>query len=166
MLETKCQENARAIAQQIKSSSDSDVTVTQILTSGTKIGTIAVGDTTTDLYCETVPTPETPISVESDGEKTNAQLLNTLYSMIDASKINENSIFTYTVGTAKYVFKIAQIESGSVYDFVNSRLTTTATIVEQIHLASSSEATISNNGTITNNSSNVPSSGRVYQIMY
>lgn len=93
MLELKCQENARAIAQQIKSSgSGSDVTVTQVvesgtkiatigvddvstdlyapevavtqvLSSGTKIGTIAVGDTSTDLYCETVPTPPTPETV-------------------------------------------------------------------------------------------------------
>lgn len=60
-LETKCQENARAIAQQMKNSggSGSDVTVTQVLTSGTKIATIKVDDDSTDLYCETVPaTPE------------------------------------------------------------------------------------------------------------
>ena len=58
MLETKCQENARAIAQQMKKSgggSGSDVTVTQVLASGTKIATIKVDDDSTDLYCETVP---------------------------------------------------------------------------------------------------------------
>ena len=62
MLETKCQENARAIAQQMKNSgggSGSEVTVTQVLASGTKIATIKVDDDSTDLYCETVPaTPE------------------------------------------------------------------------------------------------------------
>lgn len=61
-LETKCQENARAIAQQMKNSgggSGSEVTVTQVLASGTKIATIKVDDASTDLYCETVPaTPE------------------------------------------------------------------------------------------------------------
>lgn len=57
MLETKCQENARAIAQQIRSGggSGSDVTVTQVLASGTKIATITVDEESTDLYCETVP---------------------------------------------------------------------------------------------------------------
>lgn len=58
MLETKCQENARAIAQQIKKSgggSGSEVTVTQVLASGTKIATIKVDDDSTDIYCETVP---------------------------------------------------------------------------------------------------------------
>lgn len=58
MLETKCQENARAIAQQMKNSggSGADVTVTQILSTGTKIATITVGEESTDLYCETAPT--------------------------------------------------------------------------------------------------------------
>ena len=55
MLELKCQENARAIAQQIKSSgSGSDVTVTQVVESGTKIATIGVDDVSTDLYAPEV----------------------------------------------------------------------------------------------------------------
>ena len=58
MLEVKCQENARAIAQQMKNSgggSGSEVKVTQVLSSGTKIATIKVDDDSTDLYCEAVP---------------------------------------------------------------------------------------------------------------
>lgn len=74
MLELKCQENARAIAQQMANGgSGSDVTVTQVLTSGTKIATIAVGDDSTDLYCETVVDTlsglsDIDISSPSDGE--------------------------------------------------------------------------------------------------
>lgn len=56
MLELKCQENSRAIAQQMTSGgSGADVSVTQVLSSGTKIATIEVDDVSTDLYCETVP---------------------------------------------------------------------------------------------------------------
>lgn len=56
MLEVKCQENSRAIAQQMTSGgSGADVSVTQVLSSGTKIATIEVDDVSTDLYCETVP---------------------------------------------------------------------------------------------------------------
>ena len=121
MLELKCQENARAIAQQMTSGGGgSDVTVTQVvesgtkiatievddvetdlyapevavtqvLSSGTKIATIAVGDTSTDLYCETVPTPETPVYVTADGVKTYSQLLDELYALIDSSKISYKS---------------------------------------------------------------------------
>lgn len=57
MLEVKGQLNALGVAQQVKASggSGSDVTVTQVLESGTKIATIKVDDDSTDLYCETVP---------------------------------------------------------------------------------------------------------------
>ena len=56
MLETKCQENARAIAQQMKNGgSGSDVEVTQIQATGTKIATIEVDDVSTDLYAPDFP---------------------------------------------------------------------------------------------------------------
>ena len=149
MLELKCQENARAIAQQIKSSgSGSDVTVTQVvesgtkiatigvddvstdlyapevsvtqvLSSGTKIGTIAVGDTSTDLYCETVPTPETPITATGDGVKTYAEILNGLYAEIDSSKVTSSTKLTMVSATIT-VYATLESADSSTYNFVCS----------------------------------------------
>lgn len=68
MLEVKGQLNALGVAQQVKNSggSGSDVTVTQVLESGTKIATITVDEESTDLYCETVPSTYDADDVDYD----------------------------------------------------------------------------------------------------
>lgn len=71
---SKCQENAKSLAQVIFRGLDdiadnlpdspgggSEVSVTQVLSSGTKIATITVDDTPTDLYA---PTPTAPTDVD------------------------------------------------------------------------------------------------------
>ena len=71
---SKCQENAKSLAQVIFRGLDdiadnlpehpgggSDVSVTQVLSSGTKTATITVDDTPTDLYA---PTPSAPTDVD------------------------------------------------------------------------------------------------------
>lgn len=161
MLETKCQENARAIAQQMKNGgSGSDVTVTQVLSSGTKIATITVGDTSTDLYCETVPTPETPISVTADGVKTYSQLLDDLFALIDSTKITESS----TLNKDNIIYHIGNISS-SQYDFGSI----TVKHVNGIRLkASGSEFTDLNmtTTTYTDVTSQVATANETFTIMY
>ena len=192
MLELKCQENARAIAQQIKSSgSGSDVTVTQVvesgtkiatigvddvstdlyapevavtqvLSSGTKIATIAVGDTSTDLYCETVPTPETPISITADGVKTIGALLNELFALIDGTKIKNTSKLIYG---DTLVYNLSLL-SDTEYQFTWFSMTTSVTMRLISLKTSDSKYSTAVGTTVTDSSSNVPTANTTIEIIY
>ena len=95
-----------------------EVSVTQVLESGTKIATIAVGDTSTDLYCETVPTPETPITATGDGVKTYAEILNGLYAQIDPTKVTASTKLTM-VASSITVYASLESSNSSEYTFVS-----------------------------------------------
>lgn len=166
MLETKCQENARAIAQQIKSGgSGSDVTVTQVLSSGTKIATIAVGDVSTDLYCETMPTPETPISVTADGVKTMSALLDELYALIDATKLNEKSVFVMDAGTSINYYNYSG--KSSLIRFTGITMSASTFYASQYDIKSTGSNWFSCTGsTVSDVSSTVVTSGTILSIIY
>ena len=192
MLELKCQENARAIAQQIKSSgSGSDVTVTQVvesgtkiatigvddvstdlyapevsvtqvLSSGTKIATIAVGDTSTDLYCETVPTPGTPVSVTGDGVKTYTQVCNELFALIDSTKISHTTFLELDSGTNKYYSFICRVGSDYCFEINNPNGRTYFKIASTSEVSSFAYST----ATYTDASSSVFPSGQILNLYY
>ena len=195
MLELKCQENARAIAQQMSNGgSGSDVTVTQVvesgtkiatisvddvgtdiyapevsvtqhLASGTKIATIAVGDVSTDVYCETVPTPETPVSVTGDGVKTARTLLDELYAQIDASKLTEKSVFVMDSGTSKNYYACTGIST--LFRFTGMVMSSTTFYASQFDLRSTNSDWLSCTGsTVSDSSSTVVASGTVLSIVY
>jgi len=114
------------------------------------------------------------ISVPSDNVKTWSQLLDSLFALIDSSKINEKSVFEYeAVGITKTVYHVAEIiESPKTYAF--TRVDVNASVSQTARLgikASGSTNHIVNSmvgGSIVfaDGSNNVVAGGRVIRIIY
>lgn len=71
------------------------------------------------MYNEMMPvtypyTARESISIASDGVKTNSQLLNGLYALIDTNKLTGNSFITWSSSTSTLVYMLRNITTTSV----------------------------------------------------
>ena len=103
------------------------------------------------------------ISVTADGVKTYTQLLNELYALVDRSKLSGNSYFTGAYGI---VARCNGIQT-SYIGFNSADVEQTALKSTSFGLKPSDSFVYSFNGTtVTNNSSNVVTSGTVLKVVY
>ena len=102
------------------------------------------------------------ISVTADGVKTASALLDDLFALIDASKINAKSVLMYGINP----YQINAISAGG-YEFTMTICTASNTLVESLYAQTSGSTYYrSNNGTITNLSSTVPTASTVIELIY
>lgn len=136
----------------------------------TKVGTAVLTTTAPDL-CGAVNELNAKVGggsvyVTADGVKTNSQLLDELYALVDASKVSLNSTLNITTGTSEAIHnmnnKTATLYSYSRVDADSSHLRVRALHV----LASSSEYRSLEDTTVTDVSSSIPSAGTVFTITY
>ena len=104
------------------------------------------------------------VSITADGVKTYGQVLDDLFALVDASKINTKSSLVIESGSTKYVFGIESI--GVAFSFSAVRQTASATTIEELVVASSSSYVTSYNGTVTDSTNNAASSGMIFTIVY
>ena len=106
--------------------------------------------------------PSGEVSITADGVKTNSQICDDLYALIDQAKLNRNSYFEF--GTQTY--RLASFEA-SDYVFSMSIVESASYTTRSFHVKSSgSEAYFDTNGTIADRSSNAPTAGTVFKIVY
>lgn len=173
----------------------STVSVTQIQSTGTKIATVTVDGTPTDLYSPKASVTQTvasgteiaevdgtkiyipdagSVSVAGDGTKTWSQLLDELFALIDSSKITTKSTFEYNaVGTLNTIYHILEVgESPKAYSFTRNDVNSSALQIGKVTIKASGsvyEAGVSAVGgatTYTNASAIAVGSGRVLKIVY
>lgn len=170
----------------------SDVTVTQVVSTGTKIASIKVDDDITDLYAPNATVTQTvasgteiakvdgtsiyipdagSVSVTADGSKTYTQLLNQLYALIDATKINAKSIFEM-IGSdgVVTVFPCTYVSTTQI-NFVGSTGSVNGFSINAFNIKSSdsdrASCVLSTSGiTLTSLGSSIPTSGYVFKVIY
>lgn len=103
------------------------------------------------------------VSVTGDGTKTYTQLLNELYALVDRTKLDGKSYF---IGAYGLVAKINGIQT-SYIGFNSTDVELNALKSTSIGLKPSASFAYSfNRTTVTDNSSNVPTSGTVLKVVY
>lgn len=108
--------------------------------------------------------PSGSVSVTADGAKSNATLLNGLYALIDSSKITKDTKLLEYKGGAVYYHYFSRTD-GTSYSF--SRLGVSSTLdAITIKVGTASTYWQSSNLTQTNQSSTVPASGTIFEIVY
>ena len=108
------------------------------------------------------------VSVTADGVKTYTQLFNSLYALVDMSKVRTETKLIWDLGTAKIIFVMAEIRAGEVRFY---RLTIGASdgALDNITVSNSStwyRCNLATNNSYTNRSSNVPMNGHTFTIQY
>lgn len=102
------------------------------------------------------------VEVTADGVKTFSQLFDSLYALIDRTKITKDATITYD----GYYSKIME-DTGSVIKLCNSLVTPSVYEMRCYHLtASGSQLLFNSNGTVSDISSSVPTSGKKIVFYY
>ena len=111
---------------------------------------------------------EDSVSVTADGVKTYKALLNELYALIDIAKLSPKSTFD-TVRGANYFlsYQIAYVDS-TQFEFSSSNVSSPNQYTINLVTINSNNSSfiIHTNGTNTDNSSGVPTSGWKLKITY
>lgn len=167
----------------------SEVSVTQIQTTGTKIATVTVDSVGTDIYAPKASVTQTvasgteiaevdgtkiyipdagSVSVTADGVKTWATLLATLFSLIDFSKVTSN---TYgEIITSLGINRLNNHYQRTANDyivFVDTELETNYVRVNQYKLASTGVYLAnSSSTTVSDRSTQIPTNGTIIKIVY
>lgn len=113
------------------------------------------------------------VSVTGDGVKTNAQLLNALFALVDMNKISSNSkLILYIASTPAEQYIPLTYKSATELIFSSSNLTTSALSLGRFDVkvtgSESYSGSITSGGslTITSTSSNVLTTGWKYEVVY
>lgn len=103
------------------------------------------------------------VSVTADGTKTYTQLLNSLFTLIDFSKVKTTS----ALATGTNVMSVVAIDGTSKIGFTNLSVGASAWFASYSEVTNSSSLfrTV-NNGTITDRSATAPASGTVFTLYY
>lgn len=108
------------------------------------------------------------VQVTSDGVKTWSQMFDSLYALIDRTKLTHQSVLIINTG----FYRPVNYQAGGDLDFCMSIARANALQVHTITLKSSGSVFVTDNAVVgggtmtTDNSSNVPSSGVVFTIFY
>lgn len=122
----------------------------------------------------TLKGPES-VSVTADGVKTNNQLLNSLFSLVNLNKINKDcALFVWISSTAYNRIPLTYLSTSGVPQilFTSASTTDADVYISRYDLQTSNsrliQAQIHASGTpvITNHASSVPASGTKYEIQY
>lgn len=111
-----------------------------------------------------VPVPG-DVSVTADGVKTNRQLLDALYALIDFTKLTKNSKISYNVGTTHNYYELIAVDDTTV-QYSKATATSNWGIQHVILRASGSDFYQCSAGNITNAQATVPTTGIVWKIEY
>lgn len=103
-------------------------------------------------------------TVTANGVKTYKQILETLYPLIDASKITPNAVIVEDAGTFKNVCPVVRIDN-TRYNFTRVYLSTTLDSM-MFEVGSTSSFKQGTGNTISDASAVVPANGRTYKIIY
>ena len=114
------------------------------------------------------------VSVASDGVKTWSQLLNSLFALIDGSKVNDNSVLEYdAVGISKTFYRsIGVAESPKTYTFSRCGGSAINSSITEINIKSSGStnysviATVGGSITYGDVSNQPVNGGRVIRLVY
>ena len=107
------------------------------------------------------------VSVTADGVKTYATILNELYGLADLTKISAKSYIDYCNVNYHELFSLQIMNANSVYVF--ACITSSASgILAEIYTVRSSSSSYEDvyGSTVTNKSTQVPVSGRVFTLYY
>lgn len=105
------------------------------------------------------------VSVTADGVKTRKQLLETLHTLIDYSKLNEKSVLEFD---GYGVFFMTTIGANNA-TFSRVRVGTTFLMVDEYTVASTASAyqgAVANGYTRTDESATVIASGKIFKLIY
>lgn len=110
--------------------------------------------------------PPEKVSVTADGVKTYAQLLGTLRTLVDSSKVTIQSVFEEIGATYKKYYYLTAI-SGTQVIFARNTVSLTAIYNEIVSIDNGSGTYFRAEGSsIYNNSSSIPASGVILNIYY
>jgi len=108
--------------------------------------------------------PRESVSVTADGSKTYAQVLNSLYALVDFSKTTDFSLLTQTTSTYTTQYTMALRLSNQLY-FTRTVITSNVPSVEELSVTGTSYFHRANSS-YTDVSSQVPASGTKFTIYY
>lgn len=141
----------------------SEVAWTQIQASGTKIAEIEIDGDKTSVYAPTGASGS--VSVTADGVKTNSQLLDELFALIDISKLNGKSAFSIIGSNSTECFNI--ISFNATRCVITQTGIQSNTPIYALIIAKASASTYGEYLESYNNlSSTVPRSGTIFKIEY
>lgn len=107
------------------------------------------------------------VSVTADGVKTYSQLLDSLFALIDFSKITENSVVKISSSTVMQVYTMSVMHPNTdMHLFRLARSGSQCVETVTVLLPSGSTMGYWTGGTYTNESGNAPASGRVIAFCY
>lgn len=111
------------------------------------------------------------VSVVADGVKTYAQLLNSLYALVDTDRIGRNSAVVREVGNSLLVYRLRFIDSSHqyiIFDFSGVDISTAGNVATQTFTIQSSNSTykVLSAGSYSDNSSAVPTNGTTLTLYY
>lgn len=106
------------------------------------------------------------VSVTANGVKTTAQLLNELYALIDATKVNRNSKIERTTNTGVVIYDFNYAEANEYYFTSVTVFDTFVSFDTAVVEASNSKRYEYNGSSIADKTNAVPASGRTITLFY
>ena len=111
------------------------------------------------------------VSVTADGVKTRSELLDSLFTLVDSTKLSKDSAVVFTSGGTSYYLRLQQIEA-SAYIFARSSIGSSASysvgVIDAVILKASGSIACAGatSGTTTDNSSSVDTVGDKLELFY
>ena len=137
-------------------------TATAAITAGGTIvinGNCTASDTVTE-QIQNIKQGES-VSVTADGVKTYQQVLNSLFALLDTTKITYNSYMKY----GNYIYRLTLIMTG-LYQFTVASIASSNTFIQKISVSASSGCERMSGSTFTDLTSQVPTNGATFTIYY
>ena len=137
-------------------------TATAAITAGGTIvinGNCTASDTVTE-QIQNIKQGES-VSVIADGVKTYQQVLNSLFALLDTTKITYNSYMKY----GNYIYRLTLIMTG-LYQFTVASIASSNTFIQKISVSASSGCERMSGSTFTDLTSQVPTNGATFTIYY